>query len=91
MHRGIHSPTERAVRHQHGDSAAVHDFERDTRGPTPIGDYLPKLRLRVRTIPTLVWRDGAWCVEWIVVSYPELIHAESCRVLNPTIASGRRA
>jgi len=43
-------------------------------GPAPIGDYLPKLRLRVRTIPTFVWRDGAWRVQWIVVSYPELLH-----------------
>ncbi len=48
--------------------------DRQIDGPAPIGDYLPKLRLRVRTIPTLVWRDGAWRVEWIVVSYPELLH-----------------
>ena len=47
---------------------------RDTGGPAPIGNYLPKVRVRVRTIPTLVWRDGAWRVEWVVVSYPELLH-----------------
>lgn len=46
-------------------------------GPIPIGHVLPKLRLRVRTIPTLVWRDGAWHVEWIVVSYPEILHVDS--------------
>ena len=48
--------------------------ERHTNGLLPIGDVLPKLRLRVRTVPTLVWRDGAWQVEWIVVSYPEVLH-----------------
>ena len=47
--------------------------DRTPSGPAPIGDYLPKLRLRVRTIPIFVWRDGAWCVQWIVVSYPELL------------------
>ena len=46
-------------------------------GPIPIGDVLPKLRLRIRTIPTLIWRDGAWRVEWIVVSYPEILHVDS--------------
>ena len=91
MHRGIHSPTERAVRNQHVDSAPGHDLEPDTSGPAPIGDYLPKLRLRVRTIPTLVWRDGAWRVEWIVVSFPELIHAAPRRLSNPVTESGRRA
>jgi hypothetical protein len=91
MHRGIHSPTERAVRHQHSDSATGHELDRDTSGPAPIGDYLPKLRLRVRTIPTLVWRDGAWRVEWIVVSCPELIHAAPRRLSNPVTESGRRA
>lgn len=52
---------------------------RHTSGPAPIGDYLPKLRTRVRTIPTLVWRNGAWQLEWIVVSYHELVHARSAR------------
>ena len=47
-----------------------------TGGPIPIGDVLPKLRLRVRTSPTLVWRDGAWHVEWIVVSYPEILRVD---------------
>ena len=89
MHRGIHSPTERAVRHQHADRATGPEL--DTSGPAPIGDYLPKLRLRVRTIPTLVWRDGAWRVEWIVVSFPELIHAAPRRRSNPATNSGRRA
>ncbi len=52
----------------------MRSFERHTNRPIPIGDVLPKLRLRVRTVPTLVWRDGAWRVEWIVVSYPEILH-----------------
>ncbi len=60
---------------------------RDTRGPAPIGDYLPKVRLRVRTIPTLVWRDGAWRVEWIVVSMPELLHVTG---MPPTVRPTNR-
>jgi len=56
-------------------------------GPVPIGDVLPKLRICVRTIPTLVWRDGAWHVEWIVVSYPEILHV---RGSSPTARSTKR-
>ncbi len=78
MHRGIHSSTERAAQRRLANGAAECAVDcavgRDTGGPAPIGDYLPKLRLRVRTIPTLVWRDGAWRVEWVVVSYPQLLH-----------------
>ena len=91
MHRGIQSPTERAVRHQHADRATEHDLERDTSGPAPIGDYLPMLRLRVRTIPTFVWRDGAWRVEWIVVSYPDLVHVASRCVARSIPVAGRHA
>lgn len=90
MHRGIHSPTERAVRHQHADGATEQVLQRDTIGSAPIGDYLPKLRLRVRTIPTLVWRDGAWRVEWIVVSFPELVRVVPRRLSSPATDSGRR-
>ncbi len=56
-------------------------------GPIPIGDVLPKLRLRVRTIPTLVWRDGAWHVAWIVVSYPEIMHMHGS---SPAVLSIKR-
>lgn len=56
-------------------------------GPVPIGDVLPKLRLRVRTIPTLVWRDGAWHVEWIVVSYSEILHVDGS---SPAARSTKR-
>jgi hypothetical protein len=58
-----------------------------TSGPIPIGDVLPKLRLRVRTIPTLVWRDGAWHLEWIVVSYPEILQVDGS---SPAARSTKR-
>jgi len=48
---------------------------------------LPKLRLRVRTIPTLVWRDGAWHLEWIVVSYPEILQVDGS---SPAARSTKR-
>ena len=58
--------------------------DRHASGPAPIGDYLPKLRLRVRTIPTIVWRNGAWRVEWIVLSYHELVYVRDARTAAPT-------
>ena len=91
MHSGIHSSTDRAARRRLAYGATEHAIDRDTSGPAPIGDYLPKLRLRVRTIPTLVWRDGAWRVEWIVLSYPELVHVASRSVERSITTEGRRA
>jgi hypothetical protein len=49
------------------------DF-RNTTGPVPIHQLLPRLRLRIRTIPVRIWHNGAWHVAWIVLSYHELAH-----------------
>lgn len=91
MHRGIHSSTDRAARRRLARGATEHAIDRGIGGPAPIGDYLPKLRLRVRTIPILVWRDGAWRVEWIVLSYPEFVHVASRSVERPITTEERRA
>ncbi len=91
MHRGIHPSTRHACRRHSPGHPAPRDLDHESIGPAPIGDYLPKLRLRVRTIPTLVWRDGAWHVEWIVLSYPELIHAAPRRLSSPPTDAGRLA
>ena len=91
MHRGIHSANERTARRVPTCSASERAVDRDTSGPAPIGDYLPRLRLRVRTIPTLVWRDGAWQVEWVVLSYPELVHVAARSASGSIIPEGRHA
>ena len=91
MHRGIHSSSGRTARRFPTFSASERAIDRDTRGPAPISDYLPRLRLRVRTIPTLVWRDGAWQVEWVVLSYPELVHVSSRSAAGSITHEGRRA
>lgn len=91
MHRGIHSSTNCAVPRRLAACATQHAFDHDVSGLTPIGDLLPKLRLRVRTILSLVWRDGAWRVEWVVQSYPELIHVTSRAVTASSANAGRCA
>lgn len=91
MHRGIHSSSERTARRAPIFSASERATDRDTSGPAPIGDYLPRLRLRVRTIPTLVWRDGAWQVEWVVLSYQELVHVASRSAARSIGTEGRHA
>ena len=93
MHRGIHPSTERAAQRRLANGAAQRAVvdcavDRVTSGPAPIGDYLPRLRLRVRTIPTLIWRDGAWRVEWVIVSYRELLHVSGMpRSVHPATRS----
>ncbi len=90
MHSGIHPSSGRTAR-RIPFSTSERAIDRDTSGPAPIGDYLPRLRLRVRTIPTLVWRDGAWQVEWAVLSYPELVHVASRSAARSIVTEGRHA
>jgi hypothetical protein len=58
----------------------MHSSDQSHGGPVPIRDVLPKLRLRVRTIPVPVWRNGHWQVEWIVLSYHELENHDGVRL-----------